>query len=438
MAAGILLPGEEHLPPGPHRALLEALHTLYEGAGKPGLRRIAAGVTHGEYRDTISHEKVGALLRGDGLPGWLKVEGVVRQLAIWHNPRHDPDQEAARFTALWLAADRARRVCESGPAASAVQDAPLETNAAGTAVAATAAGSAPPQPSVGDRLSSVVRGRDGIIHMLSGLLDAQPLAGRPQVLVGDAGIGKSTIACSVAGMVRDGGPQRRTWWVCAADEERLSRDLTDLARDLGVGEAHWSRLGTRPVADLSTVADRVWEMLQQEQPGWLLVIDNADDPGLLGPQDGTGWIRQSARGLVLITTRDSSRASWPGADVIGVGPLPPPAAAQVLVDLAPAAGDHASAQALAHRLGYVPLALQLAGMYLRQGFASGRTFDEYRHELAHTATREVPLDGLVRAGYPQARPLLWLLARYAPSSLILEEIIIGGAPPAWSSRRPGS
>lgn len=431
MATGIALPGEDRLPPGPHRVLLEALHSLYEGAGKPGLRRIAAGITNGEYRDTISHEKVGALLRGTGLPGWLKVECVVRQLAVWHNPRLDPDEEAARFTALWLAADRVRGAGESRPATAAAQaSAILAGDLTGPAVA-MAEGSTPSQVPGDAGLSSAVRGRDELIRRLSCGLDPQHCPGRPQVLVGAAGIGKSTIAHSVVGVARRGGLQRRAWWVCAADEERLSRDLAGVARDLGVGEAGWARLGARPVADLSEVADRVWEMLERERSGWLLVIDNADDPGLLGPQDRSGWIRGTARGLVLITSRDSDRASWPEADLIRVGPLRSEDAAQVLTDLAPAAGDLVAARALAQRLGYVPLALRLAGMYLRQDFGSGRTFDEYRHALDHAGTPELLLDALGRAGFPQARPLLWLLACLAPSSLIPEEIITGGMIPIW-------
>src|ERR1700676_4698986 len=141
---GVALPGEDRLPPGPHRTFLEALHGLYEGAGKPGLRRIASWITKGEYPDTVSHEKVGALLRGSGLPGWLKVECVVRQLAAWHNPRLDPDEEAARFTALWLAADRARRASESRPAMETAQDSAfLASDPIGPAVAMMANGSLP-------------------------------------------------------------------------------------------------------------------------------------------------------------------------------------------------------------------------------------------------------------------------------------------------------
>lgn len=433
---GIALHGEDRLPPGPHRALVEALHGLYDGAGKPALRRIAAAITNGDYRDTISHEKVGGLLRGDGLPGWLKVECVVRQLAAWHNPRLDPDAEAARFTALWLAADGTRRDREPDAAPAAAEDPAPAADARAEPDAETAAGTMPPEFPCEAGLPAVVRGRDAIISQLALGLDPRHCPGRPQVLAGTAGIGKSTIARSVAQAARREGPRRRVWWVCAADEEQLSRDLAGVARDLGVGEADRARLGTRPVADLADVADRVWEVLEREQPGWLLVIDNADDPGLLGPQDGTGWIRGGVHGLMLITTRASDPAGWPGADLIRVGPLPPVAAAQVLTDLAPAAGDRAAAQALAHRLGCEPLALRLAGMCLRQDFGFGSTFDQHRHALDHDDNPELSLNTLRRAGFPQARPLLWLLACYASSSFVLEEIITGGPMPPWSPRRP--
>jgi tetratricopeptide (TPR) repeat protein len=77
-------------------------------------------------------------------------------------------------------------------------------------------------------------------------------------------------------------------------------------------------------------------------------------------------------------------------------------------------------------------------MYLRQDFGSGSTFDEYRHALDHDDNPELSLNALGRAGFPQARPLLWLLACYAPSSLILEEIITGDTMPPWSPRRPAA
>lgn len=112
---------------------------------------------------------------------------------------------------------------------------------------------------------------------------------------------------------------------------------------------------THTVAGLGDVADRIWALLEQCPPGWLLVLDNADDPAILGPSDGTGWIRRTDRGLVLVTTRNGNDASWPGGiAVTWLGALSVEAATDVLIRLAPSAGDRRSAADLAIRLGCLP------------------------------------------------------------------------------------
>jgi hypothetical protein len=98
---GIDLPGKDRLPAGPERDLVEALHELYGGAGKPGLRRIANAIVKGEFRDTVSDETVSDMLNGESVPHWSKLECVVRQLAVWNVSRLDPDTTAARFLSLW-------------------------------------------------------------------------------------------------------------------------------------------------------------------------------------------------------------------------------------------------------------------------------------------------------------------------------------------------
>jgi hypothetical protein len=85
-ARRIPMPGPHDVPPGPHRDLLVALHQLYRGAGLPSLRQIADAARDGDYRDTVSHEKVSAILHGCGLPRWSKLEVVVQVLADWHIP----------------------------------------------------------------------------------------------------------------------------------------------------------------------------------------------------------------------------------------------------------------------------------------------------------------------------------------------------------------
>jgi hypothetical protein len=104
-ASGVQLPGPDELPPGPSRKLTEALHELYRAAGTPGLRKIATTVTDdSRFRDTVSHQKVSAMLHGAGVPKWSKLEPVVVVLAEWSTPQRNPSEEAKRFKRLWDAA----------------------------------------------------------------------------------------------------------------------------------------------------------------------------------------------------------------------------------------------------------------------------------------------------------------------------------------------
>jgi len=100
--SGVQLPGLEHLPAGALRNLTEALHELYRGAGMPGLRKIAAAVnTDDRFRDTVSHQKISAMLHGDATSKWSKLEPVVFLLAQWSTPRRNADEEVQRFKRLW-------------------------------------------------------------------------------------------------------------------------------------------------------------------------------------------------------------------------------------------------------------------------------------------------------------------------------------------------
>jgi hypothetical protein len=106
--AGLPMPGEDRLPPGPLRELTAAVYALYQLAGNPGTRRISQAIrTRNDLNDTVSHEAVRGILQGTH-SSWFKVEALVMQLATWAVSKPNPKEETERIQVLWHAAQEAR------------------------------------------------------------------------------------------------------------------------------------------------------------------------------------------------------------------------------------------------------------------------------------------------------------------------------------------
>ncbi len=306
----------------------------------------------------------------------------------------------------------------------------------------------PDRPAVGaavaaplGRLPGKVRGREPLLRNLRSQLRKGGLV----ILAGPGGVGKSTVATELVRQARAGAKaeaELQAWWVSGADRSTLSAGLVSVARQLGATEPE-----LRAISEQAPDGpDRLWRRLEQAQQGWLLVIDNADDPDLLAAPavpaakgekatiptmaEGTGWARAGRQGLVLITSRQRTPARWgAAASVQRMSNLSDHDSAQALLDLAAGAGDREQAEALGRRLGGLPLALHLAGSYLGSEFAAWPSFDAYRQALDREPTRalsigsegaderatvmrtgELSLDDLARHGVAQARALLRLLS----------------------------
>jgi tetratricopeptide (TPR) repeat protein len=313
---------------------------------------------------------------------------------------------------------------QAGPVALAA----LERFLAGAVVSRVPAAVLPPP--VG-RLPAEVRGRAAILEDLAEL--ARHPDGRAHVLAGLGGSGKSTVALAVARAAAAIG--LHTWWVAATDPASVASALLGLARRLGAPDGEVAEA----LADRVNPSDVLWPCLEAA-PGWVLVLDNADDPAVLAVAgwragDAAGWLRPTRAGLVLVTSRSGDARTWgPIAEVHRVGPLDSPEGGQALLDLAPGAGDVSQAAGLSSRLGGLPLALHQAGTYLASPFAAQRTFESYGQVLEErfaellgrgdddrarvTGTWEVSLTALDGRGCPQARPLLRLLSCYAAATPI--------------------
>jgi tetratricopeptide (TPR) repeat protein len=318
---------------------------------------------------------------------------------------------------------------------------------------------APPVGQLDERLP--LRGRDTLLATLT-----DTTAGlRVKVVHGLGGCGKTRLALEAASLAQERGAD--VWWVSASDESRLAAGMHAVGRRLGVTDSELRH---------GEAADLVWRQLARREQAWLLVIDSADDPQVLaGPSgrvgDGTGWLRplRSPTGITLVTSRDGRASSWgPWCGLCPVKILTAGEAAQVLADYAGGGaelGSAGEAEALAGRLGRLPLALKLAGSFLAESAAVpaafadpevARTYSQYREtiergqvdrvfpapftgELTPEQARsvigrtwELTLDLLAARHMPEARRILRLLACMAdapiPYELLLHSATLAGSP----------
>ena len=319
---------------------------------------------------------------------------------------------------------------------------------------------APPAGLRDDRFP--LRGRSGLLRAILETGDGASV----RVLHGMGGCGKTSLALEAAHFASRRGAE--VWWVSAAEEFRFLAAMRALGRRLGVPDDELRH---------GEAADLLWRRLTGWNREWLLVIDNADDPQILaGPDgrtaDGTGWLRPlaSRTGLVLVTSRDGNTGSWGSwCRLYFIGVLATGEAAQVLADRAGVhherLGSDMGAEALAERLGRLPLALRIAGSFLAELAETPRAFAgpapmcsylQYRTTLdrgdLHAAfpsqapgdltsdqargiinrTWELTLDQLESRQFPEARRLLRLLACLAgapvPYELLLHPPTLAGSP----------
>ena len=204
-------------------------------------------------------------------------------------------------------------------------------------------------------------------------LDGPLSAGRGvigQAVQGLGGIGKTELAAHYAQHHRNRYPL--IWWITADTPESITVGLAALT----------SRLHPIP----SLAQGEAWAITWlQTHPGWLLVLDNVEDPlhitTLLGHLDN--------RGQVLVTTRRNvGTGRWRrlGLVPLRLGVLDRAASVDLLCQLTDL-DDAAGASRLAADLGDLPLALEQAAAYIGQHHRM--TFDAYRNLLATRFTRIV-------------------------------------------------
>jgi tetratricopeptide (TPR) repeat protein len=371
------IPRPDRLPPGPLRDLIYALHDLYRDAGLPSTRMISSGIRkRSDLPDTVSHETISLMLRGQGVPRWIKLECVVRHLAYIAVRKPDVAATLGRFHELWSAAvTEDQVVVTADPHDVPVGSSPVIIPSGLSAPQLKDMSSVPAMDLLAGlppRNTSFV-GREHQLRVIDGILGA---GAGVLTLNGIGGVGKTQLAVEYIHRFRD--HHSVIWWVPAEHPSRLRASLTALGARLGL-----------PGSDaMQHPPAQVLEALARSPLRWFLVFDNAGSPRSLPSLDSLG------SGRVLLTSRDPDWAEH--GPVLQVDVFERAESVELLrsrgADITPADADR-----LADRLGDLPLAVEQAAAWR---VATGITVADYINRLDHQVLETLSNPTAKAADYP--------------------------------------
>ncbi|GAA0931066.1 hypothetical protein GCM10009575_035630 [Streptomyces rhizosphaericus] len=240
-----------------------------------------------------------------------------------------------------------------------------------------------------------------------------------QAMSGLGGIGKSTLALHFAHVHRH--EYTAVWWIDAETPETITDSLAQLTTRANPGTDTSSTPST-------TLAE--WALAWLEtHPGWLLVFDNATHPDHLAP-----YVARLTGGDHLITSRLTHGWYDLATTPLHLDVLTPPAATTLLRQLTGLSNsdEPLTVKELVDELGYLPLALEQAGAYIRR---TRNTYSNYLrrfraqaarmlntpgngdpHSITIARTWRVTLDTITERG-PIAVDLLRIMAWFAPHDI---------------------
>ncbi|MFH0809420.1 MAG: FxSxx-COOH system tetratricopeptide repeat protein [Pseudomonadota bacterium] len=229
-------------------------------------------------------------------------------------------------------------------------------------------------------------GRDELLKSLREALCSGQAAALTAIH-GMGGVGKTQLALEYC--YRHQEEYRPIWWLRAEEPATLAADYAALAAELDLPQ--------KDQTDQNVVIAAVRRWLTQN-PGWLLVFDNARAAASLEE-----YIPNGASGHVIITSRNPE---WEAvAKPLEVPRLERPEAVEFLLKRTGQA-DRASAEALAKELGDLPLALEQAGAYMK---ATGTSLAGYL-ELFRDHHQRLLREGKPPVGYDYNVATTWEVA----------------------------
>lgn len=235
--------------------------------------------------------------------------------------------------------------------------------------------------------NSSFTGRDAILELLRERLNASTALSGPAALQGIGGVGKTQIATEY--VHRFAADYDIVWWISADQPPLIRTALADLATEL--------ELPVTSGADEQVQA--VLEALRLGKPShrWIVVFDNASDP------DQIREFVPAGPGDVIITTpgREWTREAW----TIDVNVFERAESVELLSRRVETLASD-DAEAIAEKLGDLPLAVEQAATWLATTAMTARSYLELLDEHLPRILNEPP-----PPGYPHPAANTWRLSQ---------------------------
>lgn len=235
-------------------------------------------------------------------------------------------------------------------------------------------------------------GREKILEDLHSALTKTSATALTQAISGLGGLGKTQTAIEYAYRYRD--DYKYVFWVRADSHLELSTGFVEIARLLDL-----------PEKDAQSPDDTVRAVNQwlENKSGWLLIFDNADAPELL-----KGFRPRNAKGHVLLTSRAQVFDTLGIVKPIEIEVMSPEEALEFLVTRTGRddknAAETKAAEQLAEELGYLPLALEQAGAFIK---AKKARFQDYIASYSKRRLELLKESGPVAGEYPESVATTW-------------------------------